>query len=128
MKDWRDCTPEQKIERWENVLRVLSSLSPHERRRHWDMSLYGEKTECGTVACAAGHCGLDPWFRRRGFTMDFFKDLWGTRVSTLDDGQKTQDFFGFDGCEQIFWDGRRRSVKVVIGEVREYIEELRTNG
>jgi hypothetical protein len=70
MKDWFSITPREKIERWENVLRVLKGLTPHQRAHHWDMESWGYNTHCGTVACAAGHCGLDPWFRRRGFKLN----------------------------------------------------------
>lgn len=64
-------TVEQIIERWENVLRVLTSMTRHERNRHFEMIDWGRKTSCGTIACAAGHCSLDPWFRRRGFSGEF---------------------------------------------------------
>lgn len=69
MKPWTACTLPQKIERWENAERVLTSMTPHERRKHWNMSVWGIATECGTVHCAAGKCGLDPWFRRRGLKL-----------------------------------------------------------
>ena len=58
---------ERLIERWENGLRVLKAMDPHEREKHFNMALWGKKTDCGTLACAAGHMSLDPWFRRRGF-------------------------------------------------------------
>jgi hypothetical protein len=35
------------------------------------MTMFGQKTDCGTIACAAGHASLDPWFRKRGFTGEF---------------------------------------------------------
>lgn len=66
-KEWKDCTREEKIERWEQVIRVLKSLTPHQRKRHFDMSVWMHKTPCGTVACAAGHCSMDQWFIDRGF-------------------------------------------------------------
>jgi hypothetical protein len=28
----------------------------------FDMSIFGRKTSCGTVCCAAGSAALDPWF------------------------------------------------------------------
>jgi hypothetical protein len=71
MKTWDECSKKEQIERWENAVRILKSLTPHQRKEHFDMSHWGAKTPCGTVACAAGHCGLDPWFRKRGFKMDF---------------------------------------------------------
>src|SRR6267378_1550966 len=74
MKHWDDITPKEQIARWEQVLRVLRGLTKHERKKHFNMGFFGQKTSCGTVACAAGHCGLDPWFRRRGFKLDFIED------------------------------------------------------
>jgi hypothetical protein len=116
MKAWYDATPKQKIERWENVLRVLKGLSPHERQKHWSMSDWVVKTECGTVACAAGHCGLDPWFRRRGFRM-------GVRY---DDWTCPEDFFGYEGSTRIFYNYKKRPVSQVIKEVKAHIKLLKT--
>jgi hypothetical protein len=69
---------EQYIERLEQLIRVLQSLTPHEKRRHFDMEQWGYKNECGTVCCAAGHAARDPWFKRRGFKM--VKDISGSPV------------------------------------------------
>lgn len=102
------------IERWENVLRVLNALPEHDRQTHWDMGQWGRKTECGTVACAAGHCGLDHWFRERGFQMDFDRRGEG-EISEV------RTFFGVEGSRRIFLDSSRRSVETVIDEVRSYI-------
>lgn len=131
MKYWTDCTKAQQIERWENVERVLKSLSPHERRKHWDMRNWGVKTECGTVACAAGHCGMDPWFRRRGFQLLPYRNT--PEEEQIDEAGlggfanevDPMDFFGYVGCDQIFFRGTPRPVATVIREVRAYIKELK---
>lgn len=105
------------IERWVNVERVLAAMPEHERQHHWDMSTWGKKTTCGTVACAAGTCGLDPWFRERGFKLDFDRS----------GGHKITDvgsFFGLEGSQRIFFDSRQRPVETVLAEVREYVGEL----
>jgi hypothetical protein len=34
LKDFEECTIEQKVERWQNVIRVLKKLTPHQRRKH----------------------------------------------------------------------------------------------
>jgi hypothetical protein len=107
----------QQIERWQNVERVLHKMPEHERQKHWDMATWGEKTACGTVACAAGHCGLDPWFRRRGFKLDFK----GGDYEISD----VPEFFGFEGARRIFFNAKRRPVEAVLAEVREYVAELR---
>lgn len=98
-KMWNQCTQAEKIERWRNVLRVLLSLSPHERQRHFTMNTWGELTPCGTVACAAGHCGMDPWFRSQGFIMDPHSDL---SFTTLFPSTSPEEFFGQTGHYGIF--------------------------
>lgn len=124
--NWAYIPKNARIERWENVARVLRALPEHERQEHWNMGIWGEKTPCGTVACAAGHCGLDPWFRERGFRLDFRKsnympDHW---VESLSGSQVTQ-FFGRDGTDLIFMNDRHRSVDTVIAEVESFLTELR---
>lgn len=116
------------VERWEQCLRVLKALTPHERRRHWDMGWYGTKTECGTVACAAGHCGLDPWFRRRGFKMDFMRMDYGLGdIEWLMDISDDEEFFGEIGSQNIFHNSKLRPVSQVIKEVKAHIQWLRAN-
>lgn len=109
--------PDPLIERWTNVERVLDAMPEHERTHHWNMATWGEKTTCGTVACAAGTCGLDPWFRDRGFKLDF--DARGeAEISNV------ESFFGIEGSKRIFFNSKQRSVETVLGEVREYLGEL----
>ena len=126
MKEFDEISRNDQIERWENVLRVLEGLGPHERAEHWDMSLWGRKTECGTVACAAGHCGLDPWFRERGFTMNFAACNCGAPGCTTVHIKSTDLFFGKVGADSIFHNCARRSVDAVINEVKGYLQELRS--
>jgi hypothetical protein len=107
------------IERWSNTDRVLDAMTEHERQHHWDMSTWGRKTDCGTVACAAGTCGLDAWFRERGFKTVF--PLGSTEART----PPVADFFGLEGSERIFYNAQQRPVETVIEEVRTYVTELR---
>lgn len=131
MKVWYDCSHKERIERWENAERVLKSLSPHERRHHWNMGWWGEKTPCGTVACAGGHCAMDPWFRRRGLRMDFRTErrwtdgapVWDTEFDSSD----IETFFGFIGSHEIFFRGQARPVSKVIKEIRAYTKRLRAD-
>ena len=76
-------TLKQSIARWENALRVLRSIP--DRKFYW--MEWGqhegdhdpkEKNYCGTTACIAGWCSLDPWFRRRGLKGTFTS--WGSLV------------------------------------------------
>lgn len=140
-------TKEKLIERWEQVARVLEELPPHAKRRHFDMGTFGMETDCGTIACAAGHCSLDPWFRRRGFSAQLVgdkgdRDLEPTKGRTW--SHMVERFFGvpdeapsmYDDDEwpryelltdgvNIFYDGRSRPVTVVVKEIRAYIQRLR---
>lgn len=123
MKTFDSCTPKQRIERWQNVLRVLRALTPHQRREHWNMAIIGEKTACGTVACAAGHCSLDTWFRRRGYT-GTYRTGWQGHIHL--DTPDEWDFFGKEGADGIFFDTYARPVSTVIQEVKTYIKKLRS--
>jgi hypothetical protein len=125
-----DCiaTTEQLIERWANVLRVLRGLSRHERKKHFNMNWWGDKTACGTVACAAGHCGLDPWFRRRGFKLNFRRDpitrAWLPILSDQE-GFDVEGFFGGKGCRNVFHKSDA-TYKETIANVKTHIKWLRT--
>ena len=123
MKEWNQCSKKERIARWENVVRVLENLTPHQRRKHWDMSWWGELTRCGTVACAAGHCGLDPWFRRRGLRLNLVKDEYG--ISQPDDSWDPEGFFDEYGFRAIFLNTDPRPVSKVIKEVKAHLERLR---
>ena len=106
------------IERWDNAQRVLVAMPEHDRQNHWNMAKWGVITDCGTIACAAGHCGLDPWFRDRGFKLDFTE----FREAKISD---VASFFGLEGSARIFFNSAQRSVEAVIAEVRSYADELR---
>jgi hypothetical protein len=85
------------------------------------MGDFGRKTECGTVACAAGYCSLDPWFRRRGYTGEFSEDVTGAiKLVTGDEW----GFFGHEGSDDIFYNPKPRSVGTVIKEILAYIKQL----
>ena len=119
MKHWDDAKLAERIERWENVERVLKALTPYQRRREWDMQNWGVKSQCRTIACAAGHCGMDPWFRRRGMKLNPYKVTKGetlkevAEVGGMGDFGNMMDpepFLGEDGCNRIFFDSTRRPV------------------
>ena len=146
-KHWENLTRREKIARWKNLLRVLTSLTPHQRRKHFDMSDWLNVTACGTTGCAAGHAALDPWFNRRGFGAKFFVNTtanYGLR------GQRTTpekiqalikehgednvnswedftcdplDFFGSLGYEKILTGSRCRTYVTVTKAIRAYIKE-----
>jgi hypothetical protein len=83
------------IERFEQLIRVLRDLPRHERRKHFNMYNWGVETECGTTACAAGFCGLDPWFRRRGFKL---ARSFGSPIRIIE----TKNHHGWDALHEFF--------------------------
>lgn len=132
MIKWEDATSQEKLLRWDHVILVLSKLTSHQRKEHFDMGEWGRKTECGTVACAAGFCGLNPWFRHRGFVLKFYpiqhhydeKPFYRLRTPDGEDiGARCIEFFGEEGSE-IFFTPLARSVNDVIKEVKGYIKML----
>ena len=124
MKHWDDCTAAQKVERWEQVIRVLRGLTKHQRTKHWDMSVYLEKNDCGTIGCAAGHCALDPWFRRRGYRADW-RYSYGDIGYFMPDDVGGEHFFG-SGWDEIFENRTARPVGAVIREITAHIKEIRS--
>jgi len=118
---WSYCTTKEKIERWVNARRVLRGLSRHERKAHWDMSLWGRKTDCGTIACAAGHCSLDSWFIDHGFEGYYI----GSSTKFLRFTMQPDFFFGITGTGDIFLNQNRRSVSQVIREMTRHIKDLK---
>lgn len=128
VKSFDECSLADQRLRWKNVTRVLKGLSKHEREKHWDMRNWGITTECGTIACAAGHCGLDPWFIKHGFqvipsTMDHERY---TQINCGSYGSfknsNPRHFFGDAGADSIFYNDKPRSVEKVIEEVEDYIQ------
>lgn len=120
-----EVTAEENIERWQNALRVLEQMPQHEREHHFQMSTWGINTACGTIACAAGHCGLDPWFQERGFILRKCTSC----VSKCDQlvlSIEAEDFFDDVGANEIFYDGNTRTVEVVIEEIKTHIADLQS--
>lgn len=129
MKHWNDCSTAEKLERWTNTLRVLRATTRHQRERHFDMANWGIITDCGTVACTAGLCGLDLWFVKQGFAMiPVIRDRWeGIGQGKINGhegrraGQAVRNFFGKRGSDMILFNDTTRKVGTVIGEVRRHL-------
>ena len=49
----------------QQAIRVLRTVPDH----LFDMHVYATDTDCGTTACIAGHCALDPWFQAQGLIL-----------------------------------------------------------
>jgi hypothetical protein len=112
------------VERWEQALRVLENMTEHERLHHFDMSFWAKKTDCGTVACLAGHCSFDPWFRERDFIGEI-DDTVGSEINFK--GQLPTEFFGRRGYYTVFMEGGR-DYDDVVDAVHEQIEYLKGGG
>lgn len=113
------------------------------------MSAWGIETPCGTVACAAGRCGLDAWFNEQGWKLkpEPLEDVLNRRnacylmqqtIEQLDplswqmkgsggfEGDvKVSAFFGSPGSGAVFLDPTLRPVESVIKEVQHYISFLK---
>jgi hypothetical protein len=111
------------VERWEQALRVLEAMTPHEREKHFNMGTWGEQTDCGTVACLAGHCALDPWFRGHGFSGEFKP---GYTVLTFPQADP-QEYFGERGYEYILT-GPPYPWETIVHGVKEHIDYLKGGG
>ena len=96
-RPWDDLNLEEQIERVHRARLVLRRMSKHAIEHHFDMTMWGSKTKCGTVGCAAGQCALDPWFQRRGFGMTFNQG--GYHRWT---GLHPSNFFGEDLYYEVF--------------------------
>jgi hypothetical protein len=127
MIPWFDATKKQKIDRWEHVLKVLKGLTPHEKKSHFTMATWAEETDCGTVACAAGFCGFDEWFNKRGFQLIFSikHNQYTTPAKSLDIPTYVIDFFGAVGTRSIFFNTTPRPITEVIREVTSYTKALK---
>lgn len=139
VKLWPDLTDAEKLERWEQVEQVMLNMPEHERTQHFDMGTWGTHTDCGTVACVAGHCGLNPGFIAQGFELVsqvipgyFNGGGYVLEHITLDFSIQPEDFFGTRGDMKVFTQiGNPKPLSAVtfdeaLGSVRKYILELRT--
>lgn len=108
------------IARWENAARVMDAMDDHTRTKHFNMAFWGKRTHCGTVACLAGHCGFDPWFREHGMAAEFldqdYEDL-------AFEGSQPDKFFGrYAGllyCTGLKFEEVRVGVDMILRRLRE---------
>lgn len=136
---WDDATPEERILRASKLVETLEGLTLHEQRKHFNMSDWLWKSECGTIGCAAGQCGVRPWFRSRGFKIDLVQDKYSDTGKLIKDSfstdfpaLQTQEFFGDDIDDNIFTNdkftkqgGGREVYKQVLNAARLYVKKLR---
>ena len=123
---WNDASTEERILRVEKLVETLESMPLHDQRKHFDMSSWMESNHCGTVGCAAGHCALNPWFKRRGFGFD------------IKSGDFTHfepnDFFGEEIYSSIFVNPKftdmpagRESYKAVLAAARATLASMKAD-
>ena len=118
------------IKRLQRAYKIMDKMTPHERRKHFDMGKWGQKTECGTVGCLAGHCGLDPWFKKEGFEFRFDKkpDSNGRFYGGFVGGwRKPEQFFGTQIHYQILMDTDAKYGQIK-RKVAKAIEHLKKDG
>ena len=89
---------ETKVERLLKVVEVLDAL-PTTKKFH--MESWKEETLCGIVGCAAGWAASDPWFKKRGLTLQTYSSEANYKsYSPIYQGAKGFDalvkFFGLD--------------------------------
>lgn len=120
---WNDATDAEKVLRVEKAIETLASMTLHEQRNHFDMSDWVYKNDCGTIACAAGQCAIQPWFRRRGFVFSI-RDAGFTNMYP-------NTFFGDELYDQVFVSQKftnlsgREAHKAVLKAIRLYLVKLK---
>ena len=126
--DTRQVTPVASyVERWEQGLRVVLDIPPDERDERLNMAVWGYQTACGTVACFAGHCSLDDWFRKQGYTSDFEENPDSGVPELYFTGVLPKRFFGSVGHYDILM-AKDLSYDELIDAVREHIAYLKEGG
>lgn len=115
------------VERWKQGLRVVLGIPLGERRENFSMGNWGYQTACGTVACFAGHCSLDDWFRAQGFTSQFVKDPESGVEQLSFTGIGPEQFFGSGGQYGILLDTDLDYDQLVTA-VRDHIAYLQHGG
>lgn len=95
----------------------------------WVHSVVKTNLPCGTVACACGWAGADPWFRKRGFYTRagglYYKNAVGTTPTTI---QSLETFFEVDSAESeylFFWnpeDKNYKTPKQVATRIRKFVK------
>lgn len=105
-------------ERLLQVVRVLEEL-PKEKK--FDL---GTWYECGTVGCACGWAGQDPWFRRRGFRSEkrhrgdiFFQGIRGYKAAQIFFGILNDDTFHLFSRSEY----KRGSKRDVINRIKKFV-------
>jgi len=124
---WESLPPKERVIRWSHAVKVIGDMTEHEIKEHFDMSIYGKKTPCGTIGCAAGHLGLDPGFNRQGYKLNIDSGSGYYDGFTI----HPYDFFGKDAYNNIFINNDFVSKKgkdvhaQVLKAMESYLEDLK---
>lgn len=124
---WHLTTHGERVDRWENVERVLLSMDEHTRTKHFDMSDWLHRNECGTIGCLAGQCALDPYFNSIGLFAEWPNDDWPMPLNNI--GHLSRKILGSDGFDRVFCfddfqQGEAPQWEDMIPIVRRFIEDL----
>ena len=134
-------------ERMQQVVRVLHNVK--EKGHLFSLRYWGSKDpeviaelitagdipegSCGSVSCAIGHVGLDPWFNRRGFRTEMYNVYDSEPVYRERQGYEysswnaVHEFFNVsaEDADRLFIDGYyeegHNTIDDVIARVNEYI-------
>lgn len=109
-----------------NRLSKLATFLETVPKKNFDISLFYDQKECGTVACAAGWAGLMPCFRKRGFKINDngypkYKNDYGFRA--------VEEFFGLGSSESrhLFsatnYNWENVKPEVVSDRIKEFVKE-----
>ena len=141
-KIWDELNPAEKVERWSHAVDVIAGLSEHERTYHFNMAVWGDITDCGTIGCAAGFCGMDPEFKEQGLEMEIISYHCDKKHhEVIWPKIRPFEFFGSYAYDRIFVNpeftdpdhhenrqfgtsGRATHARV-LKEMQEYLEELK---
>ena len=104
------------VDALQETLRLLLSLSDYQL----DLHTWGEEAVCGTIACAMGWAGGDPWFNKRGFHHDddhfmprYMHRAGWTAISGFFKSDGTITYFLFDEAEYPHHKGRPPRLAVI---------------
>ena len=108
----------------ERLLQVVRVLDELPKGKKLDL---GTWYECGTVACACGWSGQDPWFRRRGFRSEKTRGKGRVYFKNQGDGEAVQEFFGLSlhHTAYLFFPYRyeRGSKRDVINRIKRFVSD-----
>lgn len=88
----------ERLQRAADTLRALRPVIAKNHKLHFDLGLWfsgnPKKISCGTTACAMGWLSTDPWFKRRGLSLDNYHTPAYSHMG--------KNYIGFDAARTFF--------------------------